>query len=494
MWVPPWARRMWAPSWAWGKRVPRWAQEMGVPPWLRGMRAPLWARGMRALSRAGLKRAPPWAQPGHTGTTTGTRAQSREQGLWEGFGHGPPSCTHGLCAPGRGEVAPTFSGDVENQTGGYAGTAVPWRRGGDAGPCRSGGRCRGGAAVAGGVWQGCAAGAAPRLRGGVPRRAHPRGSGAGLGPRLRGGAHLGAELPQRVAGNGRPRVRAPRLAPAPPAGGTGAVGAGGAGAAAGRDGHRRPGERHLQGGAGGAGAAHGAQPGPAQGLHRQRDAAGAGADGPALPRLPAPLPGLRVERGQPGGAAAEPGHPHPERGAGDRQLLPGALHLHERAGVRRGDGPAPAPLERHLPLPLPRPTNHVPQVEDVQGPEAPTAGRDPAEQLNLEGLVPAVCGGDEESRLQLRDAAGGQGQAGTLWSVRWRRWRASTWKDLIQAVTWEYHKWRMYSCTQVRKMKDKPAALPSWVQAPCLHPCSLSEGLPSPSLASPTGSPSSTGF
>lgn len=214
--MPPWARRMWAPSWAWGKRVPRWAQEMRVPPWLRGMRAPLWARGMRALSRAGLKRAPPWAQPGHTGTTTGTRAQSREQGLWEGFGHGPPSCTHGLCAPGRGEVAPTFSGDVENQTGGYAGTAVPWRRGGDAGPCRSGGRCRGGAAVAGGVWQGRAAGAAPRLRGGVPRRAHPRGSGAGLGPRLRGGAHLGAELPQRVAGNGRPRVRAPRLAPAPP--------------------------------------------------------------------------------------------------------------------------------------------------------------------------------------------------------------------------------------------------------------------------------------
>lgn len=44
-------------------------------------------------------------------------------------------------------------------------------------------------------------------------------------------------------------------------------------------------------GADGAGAAHGAQPGPAQGLHRQRDAAGAGADGPALLRLPAPLPG-----------------------------------------------------------------------------------------------------------------------------------------------------------------------------------------------------------
>uniref|UniRef100_A0A8B9VK72 protein-serine/threonine phosphatase n=1 Tax=Anas zonorhyncha TaxID=75864 RepID=A0A8B9VK72_9AVES len=59
-------------------------------------------------------------------------------------------------------------------------------------------------------------------------------------------------------------------------------------------------------GADGAGVAHGAQPGPAQGLHRQRDAAGAGADGPALLRLPAPLPGLRVERCQPGGAAAEP--------------------------------------------------------------------------------------------------------------------------------------------------------------------------------------------
>ncbi|KAM9605974.1 LOW QUALITY PROTEIN: MLX-interacting protein-like [Morphnus guianensis] len=68
------------------------------------------------------------------------------------------------------------------------------------------------------------------------------------------------------------------------------------------------------------------------------------------------------------------------------------------------------------------------------------------------------------------------------------------WKHHIQAVTREYHKWRMYSCAQVRKMKDKPAALPSRVRAPCLHPCSLSEGLPSPSLASPTGSPSSAGF
>ncbi|XP_074904445.1 carbohydrate-responsive element-binding protein-like isoform X2 [Buteo buteo] len=120
--------------------------------------------------------------------------------------------------------------------------------------------------------------------------------------------------------------------------------------------------------------------------------------------------------------------------------------------------------------------------------------QDKIQQHNLEGLVPAVCGGEEESRLQLCDAAGGQGQAGTLWSVRWGTVEGKYWKQHIQAVTREYHKWRMYSCTQVRKMKDKPAALPSWVRAPCLHLCSLSEGLPSPSLASPTGSPSSAGF
>lgn len=54
--------------------------------------------------------------------------------------------------------------------------------------------------------------------------------------------------------------------------------------------------------------------------------------------------------------------------------------------------------------------------------------------------------------------------------------------------------WLLFDFLQVRKMKDKPAALPSRVRAPCLHPCSLSEGLPSPGLASPTGSPSSAGF
>ncbi|XP_074904448.1 carbohydrate-responsive element-binding protein-like isoform X3 [Buteo buteo] len=88
--------------------------------------------------------------------------------------------------------------------------------------------------------------------------------------------------------------------------------------------------------------------------------------------------------------------------------------------------------------------------------------QDKIQQHNLEGLVPAVCGGEEESRLQLCDAAGGQGQAGTLWSVRWGTVEGKYWKQHIQAVTREYHKWRMYSCTQVRKMKDKPAALPSW--------------------------------
>lgn len=115
-------------------------------------------------------------------------------------------------------------------------------------------------------------------------------------------------------------------------------------------------------------------------------AGGAGGEGGGVPNpRRCHRTGLRVERSQPGGAAAEQvsvgaargspwggsgghratagvtvspqGHPHPERGAGDRQLLPGAVHLHERAGVRRGGGRAPAPLERHLPLPLPRPVS-----------------------------------------------------------------------------------------------------------------------------------------
>nr|XP_009667399.1 PREDICTED: MLX-interacting protein-like [Struthio camelus australis] len=34
------------------------------------------------------------------------------------------------------------------------------------------------------------------------------------------------------------------------------------------------------------------------------------------------------------------------------------------------------------------------------------------------------------------------------------------WKRHIQAVTREYHKWRIYSCTQVQKMKDELAASP----------------------------------
>ncbi|XP_072720673.1 protein phosphatase Slingshot homolog 3 isoform X2 [Ciconia boyciana] len=56
-----------------------------------------------------------------------------------------------------------------------------------------------------------------------------------------------------------------------------------------------------------------------------------------------------------------------------------------------------------------------PQVEDVQGLEAPTAGQDLAEQRDLEGLVPAVRE-KKKSRLQLHDAARDRGQAGAPWS------------------------------------------------------------------------------
>uniref|UniRef100_A0A8B9QQ46 protein-serine/threonine phosphatase n=1 Tax=Apteryx owenii TaxID=8824 RepID=A0A8B9QQ46_APTOW len=74
-------------------------------------------------------------------------------------------------------------------------------------------------------------------------------------------------------------------------------------------GTRAPRGPHAEGGrpgADGAGAPHRAQPGPAQGLHRQRDAAGVGADGPALPHLPAPLPGGHGgQRGAAGGGTGQ---------------------------------------------------------------------------------------------------------------------------------------------------------------------------------------------
>lgn len=46
---------------------------------------------------------------------------------------------------------------------------------------------------------------------------------------------------------------------------------------------------------------------------------------------------------------------------------------------------------------------------------------------------------------------------------------------------------------QARKTEDEPAALPSQVLAPCLHPRSLSEGLPAPSVAIPIGVTGSAG-
>ncbi|XP_063188251.1 collagen alpha-1(I) chain-like [Chroicocephalus ridibundus] len=95
-----------------------------------------------------------------------------------------------------------------------------------------------------------------------------------------------------------------------------------------------------------------------------------------------------------------------------------------RRKIEAGQG-ASSPLwpqreERHRaefhasPLPARACMNHVPQVEDVQGPEAPPSGQDLAEGGDLEGSGPAVPREEEKSHLQL----GGAGDCGLEVSPR----------------------------------------------------------------------------